>query len=335
MVKEVVEIAAALLGAVYVFGFIRFWRNEARNLVKESGYAPPIPRLWAILLGALVTRLVSGLLIGKIRIVGGEKAKQEEKKWLYVAVFNHQIPIDAVVASKLAKHRRWRFMVAMEEVRRPFLAPLYAIVGAIPVIRRNSEAAKDTDSPTRAAAAAVLGAVNALKSDREAGPKEKGVYATIALTVLSAMLIWLQLWWIAAPVAIFASLRLLDLFSKRPTHFAIFPQGKLVPKDELKVEDFHPGPVKIARRVAKATGLPVALLAGHIAYDKDRAHASLGTRFLEAVHFPRLLFGYGPVYGATLTLSDPIPVDSLSTRDDEAARQIYEHILRLKNSSQG
>lgn len=335
MVNEVVEVAAAVLGVAYLVLFVRFWRREAQKLVKESGYAPPIPRLWATMLAVALTRVVSGLLIGKIRIKGGETAKRDEKKWRYVAVFNHQMPTDAIVCAKLANFRRWRFMVAMEEVRRPLLGPFYAIVGAIPVIRRGSEAAKGTDSPTRAAAAAVIGAVNALKSDQEAGPKEKGIYATIALTLLTAMLVWLQAWWVAVPVALFASLRILDLFAKRPSHFAIFPQGKLVEDDELKAEDFHPGPVKIGRRLQKATGQPVALLPGHIRYDYDRDHASLWFRFLEAIHFPRRFFGYGPVFGATLTLGEPIPIDSLPTRDEEAAHQIYAEILRLKNSSQG
>lgn len=326
---QVLKIAIYLLGSVYLIRFVRIWCREAGHIKHESGYSTPISRLWARLVAFLIAILAAALLVGKVKSHGSESAIAQRKRYRFVVVSNHQIQADAIVLGRLAKLRRWRFMVAMEEVRRPLLAPLYALVGAVPVIRRGSQAAQDPAVSSHAAADAVTGAVKALAGDKNASLIQRGLVGTLMLIALSALTSALHMW-VAIPLTVLTVLATMDLFIRQATHFLIFGQGKLIPTDLLRPEDFRTGPIRIAREVAEVTGDEVALLVVHVRYEYDRRFAGLLTRLLMLIRFPRRFFGAQAVYRADVDVSQPMPLNNLPTDDDEANKLVFEEMTRLK-----
>jgi hypothetical protein len=310
MIQQALPWVTAVLGAGYVIAFVHFWWREARRIKTESGYAPPHPRLWARLLSVGLVKILCRIIVGNVTLDGNEEAHKQRKKFHFVVVLNHQGYRDALVLGKLSKLYLWRFMVAMEQVRLPFVAVFYALAGAIPVIRRDSPAGKESTNALRDAAAAVLGAVKAIKHDSAAGPKEKGLLSTLALIVLCGLTTALHIVWLAIPLAVLSALGLIDLCVKQVNHFAIFFQGKFVENDELNEKDINGGAVKIARRFQKETGEPVAFLVGHITYLRN---------------------AQGKIVGARVRVSPPIPLDEkLPKKDDAVALMLLDEMVRLK-----
>lgn len=113
-------VLALTIGAALVFLLYRiwFWRKEGRKLQK-SGYLPPRPSLCAHLSMVLITRLLTFLAIGRVKVIGRRNARHKGPMLIGP---NHTFELDFAMV-KRAVPLRFRYMANADEltgIRGPF-----------------------------------------------------------------------------------------------------------------------------------------------------------------------------------------------------------------------
>ncbi|MDX1986727.1 MAG: lysophospholipid acyltransferase family protein [Candidatus Obscuribacter sp.] len=152
-----VSAGAAILLAIGIFFYCRFWSRQGSKLSSESGYVTPYVSVLGRIALYLLSRLGAPYFFGCLHISGLQNmAGGKNGKLRYLVCPNHQFEHDVAVISYLIGTRRWRFLADIEQVRGR-RAPWMAWLGVIPV---------ETDS-LRARVASMSSVVTAL--EREPG----------------------------------------------------------------------------------------------------------------------------------------------------------------------
>ncbi len=120
------------------------------------------------------------------------------------------------------------------------------------------------------------------------------------------------------------------LVAEPRSDFLIFPQGKLVPDNVLKREDFYAGAAVMGLKVAKSGDQDLAFLPFAVYYDRNPAHATLFHKFVMMLGFKNFRRFFGEViYGAVVAFGEPIPVASLPKDADAITDILFAEVVKL------
>ncbi len=129
---------AAIILAVGIFLYSRYWSKQGANLSSQSGYVTPYVSVLSRVVLYLLSRLGAPYFFGRLYISGLQNMAFG-KKQRYIICPNHQFEHDVAVVSYLIGARRWRFLADMAQVR-GWRAPWMAWLGVIPVETENLRA---------------------------------------------------------------------------------------------------------------------------------------------------------------------------------------------------
>ncbi len=130
---------AAIILAIGIFLYCRYWSKQGANLSSQSGYVTPYVSVLSRLVLYLLSRLGAPYFFGRLYISGLQNMAFGNEKQRYIICPNHQFEHDVAVVSYLIGARRWRFLADIEQVR-GWRAPWMAWLGVIPVETENLRA---------------------------------------------------------------------------------------------------------------------------------------------------------------------------------------------------
>ena len=145
-----------LASALLVVWFV-YWSRQGWLLSHRSGHYAPMISAVPRFLRWVVGCVVAWYFIGPVRIQGWDNIK--DFKGRLIVAPKHVMETDAVLVAKLARTRKLRFLIAINQTQFPRSAPL-AWMGAISV-------GYDKSNPALSGANAVRSAVTAMTEEKD------------------------------------------------------------------------------------------------------------------------------------------------------------------------
>lgn len=123
---------------------------------------------------------------------------------------------------------------------------------------------------------------------------------------------------------------ILSMTNEPESSFVIFPQGRLIPDNVLRREDFFPGIALLGEKVSAKSEMEVGYLPFAVYYDRDPAHATWIHRALNHIGWKSFRKFFGEVtYGAVVVIGEPIPVDVFPDDTRKATDMLFARLVEL------
>lgn len=139
----VIALSLVMVKVIAIWSIFRrasFWKTQGKLLSERSGHLTPYQPAIARLALGIVASVGFRLKIGKLKVYGRENTRAKGYRFIFAP--NHQNELDSVLMAYLLRKRKYRFMIAMDQVQGA-RAPWMAFIGGISVVREKPRLAVD------------------------------------------------------------------------------------------------------------------------------------------------------------------------------------------------